>query len=142
MGAAALEEGRLMKLLEDLNHFRGSILTKIVIDRQLKITAAHDGTAIVDGPRWPEATFFLNHINHVHYHNGQGTHFFQLAFGMVRNMTGIDELMGESMEIRSITISVPAVPSLSTPHMATITLGSSKQITFAIGSIHIKPRKR
>jgi len=80
--------------VEDLNHFRGSILTKIVIDRQLKITAAHDGTAIVDGPRWPEATFFLNHINHVHYHNGQGTHLFQLAFGMVRNMTGIDELMG------------------------------------------------
>ena len=133
-----------MKLLEDLNHFRGSILTKIVIDRQLKITTTHDGTATVDGPRWPEATFFLNHINHAHYLNGQGTHLFQIAFGMVRNMTGIDELMGESMEVASITISVPAVPSplLSAPHMATITLRSNKQTSFAIGSIHIKPRKR
>ena len=57
-------------------------------------------------------------------------------------MTGASELIGESMEVASITIAVPAAPSTSTPPLATILMGSGKQITFAFGSVAVVSRKR
>jgi len=131
-----------MTVFDDLNHFRGSLLTKVVIDRKQKITTAHDGTAELYGPPWPEVAFFLNHINHARYRDGQGPHLFQVTFAMVHNLTGAGELIGESMEVASLTIVVPATPSASTPPKATIALGSGKQITFAFGSVEVVSRKR
>ena len=131
-----------MTVFDDLNHFRGSFLTKVVIDRKQKITTAHDGTAELYGPPSPEVTFFLNHINHAAYRDGQGTHLFQVTFAMVHNLTGAGELIAESMEIASITIMVPAAPSVLIPPLATIAMQFGKQITFAFGSVAVASRKR
>ena len=131
-----------MTVFDDLNHFRGSFLTKVVIDRKQKITTAHDGTAELYGPPWPEVAFFLNHINHAGYRDGQGPHLFQVTFAMAHNMTGAGELIGASMDVASITIAVPAAPSASNPPLATIAMGSGKQITFAFGSVAVVSRKR
>lgn len=131
-----------MTVFDDLNHFRGSLLTKVVIDRKQKITTAHDGTAELYGPPWPEVAFYLNHINHAGYRDGQGPHLFQVTFAMVHNLTGASELIGESMEVASITIAIPATPSASTPPRATIAMGSGKQITCAFGSVAVVSRKR
>ena len=131
-----------MTVFDDLNHFRGSFLTKVVIDRKQKITTAHDGTAELYGPPWPEVTLFLNHINHAGYRDGLGPHLFQVTFAMVHNLTGAGEFIGDSMEIASLTIAVPATPSAATPPRATIAMGSGKQITFAFGSVAVVSRKR
>jgi hypothetical protein len=131
-----------MSMLDDLNHFRGAILTKTIIDRQQKITTAHDGTAQIYGPPWPAVSFSLNHINHAHYKNGQGPHLFQITFTMVHRMTGAVELVSESMEIASITIQVPEKPIAAEPPTATIALGSGHQLTFAFASVEITSRKR
>jgi hypothetical protein len=131
-----------MTLLDGLNNFRNAILTKTVIDRKMKITTSHNGTAELYGPAWPEISFFLNHINHANHRNGQGPHLFHVTFSMVHNMTGIAEIMGESMTVASITLMIPAAPSPSAPPIATVAMGSGKQISFAFGSLHIVSRKR
>jgi hypothetical protein len=73
--------------------------------------------------------------DHVH-------HLFQVTFAMAHNMTCTIKLIGESMEVASITIAVPAAPSTSTPPLATIALGSGKQITFPLGSVAVVSRMR
>ena len=131
-----------MKLLDELNNFRGAFLTKAVIDRKKKITIERDGTAELLGPQWPEVTFYLNHINHIRYRDGEGPHLFDIGFEGVHQMTGIDELMGESMTVASITIVVPAAPSASTPPVATVTMKSGRQMVFSFYSVGITTRKR
>ncbi len=131
-----------MTMLDDLNNFRSSLLTKTVIDRKKKITTSREGEAVIIGPEWPEVTFSLNHINHAHYREGLGPHLFQVAFGMVHKVTGLADLMDGSMLVASITMVVPPAPSSTAPPVVTIALGSGKQITFACGSIAITPKKR
>ena len=142
MGYPPFHQSRIMTLLDDLNNFRGAFLTKTVIDRKQKITTANDGTAELYGPQWPEVTFYLNHINHDRYRDGQGPHLFQVGFGMVRDMVEVAELMGESMTVESIKFAMPTSSSGSTPAVVTIAMESGKQITFACSSYSINSRKR
>ena len=107
-----------------------------------KITVERDGTAELLGPQWPEVVFYLNHINHRHYRDGEGPHLFQVEFGGVHNMAGLDQVMGESMTIESITIVIPVAPSVSTPPVATVAIRSAKPIVFNFYSVSVTPRKR
>jgi hypothetical protein len=131
-----------MTLLDKLNNFRGAFLTKAVIDRKKKITIERDGRAELIGPQWPEVTFHLNHINHSHYRDGEGPHLFQVGFGGVHHMKGADELLGESMTVDSITIVMPAEPSIATPPSVTVAMKSGGQIVFSFCSVSVTERKR
>jgi hypothetical protein len=130
-----------MTLFDDLNNFRGAFLTKTVIDRKTKITTGKDDTEVY-GPQWPEVIFSLNHINHARYLDGQGPHLFKLTFGMVHKASGFDGLMGESMVVASVTITVPTTPSSSTPPVVKIAMEAGNVITFSCGSVAISSKSR
>lgn len=122
-----------MTLLDELNHFRGSLLTKTVIDRKQRIVARADGTADCIGPPWPDIVCFLNHINHARYRDGLGPHLFQITFTMAHDLTGSAALVAPAMEVTSITLAAAT---------ATISMQSGDLITFRCASVTIKSRAK